>query len=360
MKIYKINFYHLKSGIVIVIIQADDGTEGIGQFIGNSFKSQINYYENNLRKILINKNINLKEIWDQMYWNGLGKNGWIQVIAAIDIALHDLIAKKKEKPLFKLFKSKNNNVKMYWSIGHGFEKTIKEMQKKIDIGLNKGFKAFKIRMDWHELRQNVDPQKDFKMLKAVRLMLPTDYYLGFDANGGYSVETAINQGKKFEDLGGISHFEEPISTNDLFGLKKVAKSLKIPISFGEYEKTASRFKEIIELANPDIIQPDILNIGGISQLIELCKLSKKYKKKIMPHSPNIGILSFASLHFYSLYGSNLPHEFSPELYNYRMSNHARLFNENILPKDGHIMLNNNFGIGLTINKKELKKQTINK
>ena len=63
-------------------------------------------------------------------------------------------------------------------------------------------------------------------------MLPKNFYLGFDANAGYSVKEAIRQGKKFEDLGGISHFEEPIATNDLFGLGEVVKSLKIPISTG--------------------------------------------------------------------------------------------------------------------------------
>ena len=66
---------------------------------------------------------------------------------------------------------------------------------KIEIGLKLGFKAFKIRMDWHELRQDVDPSKDYQMLKAVKSMLPKNFYLGFDANAGYSVKEAIRQGK---------------------------------------------------------------------------------------------------------------------------------------------------------------------
>ena len=80
-----------------------------------------------------------------------------------------------------------------------------------------GFKAFKIRMDWHELRTDINFEKDFKMTKAIRKMLPKNY-LGFDANGGYSVNKAIYQGKKLEDLG-RPHFEEPVSTNDIFALK---------------------------------------------------------------------------------------------------------------------------------------------
>ena len=46
------------------------------------------------------------------------------------------------------------------------------------------------------------------MFKLVRDFLPPEIYLGFDANNGYSVSTAIQQGRRFEALG-IDHFEEP-------------------------------------------------------------------------------------------------------------------------------------------------------
>ena len=49
-------------------------------------------------------------------------------------------------------------------------------------------------------------------------------------------------------FGGIGHFEEPIASNNLFGLREVVKSLKIPISFGEYEKLAVRFKEVLAIS----------------------------------------------------------------------------------------------------------------
>ena len=49
------------------------------------------------------------------------------------------------------------------------------------------------------------------MFEVVREFLPPEIYLGFDANNGYSVSTAIQQGRKFEALG-INHFEEPHST----------------------------------------------------------------------------------------------------------------------------------------------------
>ena len=359
IKILNIKFYHLKSGVTIISIIDKDGLEGIGQFINFSIKSQKNYFEELLKSRLINKKVNINNLSQELYWNAHGKNGWLQVISAIEIAAYDLISKSKKKSLsnFLSIKSKKVN-KMYWSIGHGFKKSIYQMQKNIELGLKLGFKAFKIRMDWHELRTDINLEKDFKMTKAIRKMLPKNYYLGFDANGGYSANKAIYQGKKLEDLGGISHFEEPVSTNDIFALKKVIKSLKIPVSFGEYEKTANRFIEIVKLSNLKIIQPDLLNIGGISEFLKLFMLTKNMRIKIMPHCPDVGIISFTSLHMSNFY-SNLPHEFSPEIYKYKLENHNRIFNENILPINGNIILNEyKHGIGLTLNKKELKKQLI--
>ena len=359
MKISDIKFYKLKSGVTIVSLTGENGIEGLGQFINFSFNSQINYFEENLKSKLINQKIEIKKFWDKFYWQSNGRNGWIQVISAIDIALNDLIAKSKKKNLasYLNFKLKKKN-QMYWSIGHGYKKKTNEMQNKIEDGMKLGFKAFKIRMDWHEWRTDVDPQKDYKMVKVIRKMLPSSYYLGFDANGGYSEKMAIYQGKKLEDLGGISHFEEPVATNNLFALKKVVDNLDIKVSFGEYEKTSSRFEEIIKLANPTILQPDLLNIGGIGEMVKIFKLAKKNKKLIMPHSPDIGILCFASLHLASNY-SNLPHEFSPEIYKFQMGKHNQIFNEDILPKNGYInLIEDRYGIGLTLNKKELKKQLV--
>ena len=53
-------------------------------------------------------------------------------------------------------------------------------------------------------------------------------------------------------------------------------------------------------------------------MIKLFKFLKKNKTKVMPHSPDIGVLSFASLQLADKYDKDLPHEFSPELYSYNI------------------------------------------
>jgi len=340
--------------MVLVKIMTDVGIEGIGQFIAFSKKSQIKYLHNTLKPLLVNKNpLDIDKLWNDMYWKGQGKNGWIQTIAAIDIALHDILGKFKGQPLWKIFGAKENRlINLYWSMGHGYKKTNKEMLQLIEKGWSLGFRAFKIRMDWHEYNQDVNPKKDLRMAKEVRRFLPESIPLAFDANAGYSVDTAILQGKNLLDLN-ISYFEEPIATNDLYGLKTVVENTTIPISFGEYEKTSWRFKEVIEISNVDIVQPDILNIGGLSELKKLYDLSNYYNKIILPHSPDVGLLSIASLHIFNLIDENFYHEYSDELCNYNQNIVQDYFMEPILPTKGRIKLNNKPGLGVTVNQELL-------
>ena len=87
-------------------------------------------------------------------------------------------------------------------------------------------------------------------------------YLGFDANNSYSVSTAIQLGHAFEEHGRIDHFEEPLPQYDLPGLRQVVDALDKAVSTEEQDRDRWRFRDIIMIANPDILQPDILNTGG--------------------------------------------------------------------------------------------------
>ena len=95
--------------------------------------------------------------------------------------------------------------------------------------------AFKIRMDWGPVQPDVDPAKDIEMARRCREALGPDVWIGFDANRGYSVGTAIRQGRKLEELG-FAHFEEPLPEQDLAGLREVCRALDIPVSTGEQLK----------------------------------------------------------------------------------------------------------------------------
>jgi len=169
------------------------------------------------------------------------------------------------------------------------------MVERVEQKLEEGFRAFKIRMDLGPTRRDKNLMKDFEMFKAVRSILDKGIPLSFDANNGYSVHGAIKQGRKFEELD-IFHFEEPVAQYDYDGLKKVVKALDVPISAGEHEYTKWQFLDLIQKAQVDIIQPDVVKCGGITEMRRINDLGIIFNKTILPHQTQPTIGNLANLH----------------------------------------------------------------
>ena len=181
--------------------------------------------------------------------------------------------------------------------------------------------------------------------------------IGFDANNGYSVPTAIQQGRKLEEVG-VAHFEEPLPQYDLRGLRQVVDALDCAVSTGEQETSAWRFRDLIDLSNPDILQPDILNVGGLSEIVRVYEMAVSDNKVIMPHSPSVGVNSVASLHAYSTVTNAVrPHEFSEE-FTGPTERVASLFVDPIIPENGVIKLPDRPGFGLEFDEAELERAII--
>lgn len=280
-----------------------------------------------------------------------------QIAGAIDIACWDITGKEAGLPLHALFGGAfRKEIKLYWSRGNGWKKAPEEMLEEVQEGFERGFRAFKIRMDWRDYRQDADPGKDFAMFRKCREWLPDDVPLSFDANNGYSVPTAIEQGRRFEELG-IAHFEEPLPQYDLRGLRQVVDALDCAVSSGEQEISSWRFRDLLDIGNPDILQPDILNVGGLSEMKSVYEMAVANNKIVMPHSPNVGANMVASLHAYCTMANAVrPHEFSEE-FTGPADAIAELFTEPIIPQGGTITLTDRPGLGLEFDQKALKAAT---
>lgn len=337
-------------GRFIVQVHTDEGLVGIAE--GTRSPGIFGaYLEELIKPALIGMDpCQPRQIWELL---SLGRGQYAtklpsHIVGSIDVALWDITAKSAGMPLYKLLGGASRiRIPLYWSRGNGWKKSPEEMLDEIQEGYDKGFRAFKVRMDWRSYRQDADPKKDIAMFEKCRKWLPDECALSFDANCGYSVPTAIEQGRKLEDLM-VSHFEEPLPQYDLPGLKQVVDALDCAVSSGEQEVSSWRFRDLMQLGNPDILQPDILNVGGLSEMIRVYELATVYNKILMPHSPNIGANSMASLHLYSTVANAVrPHEYSEE-FTGTVEQIALLFKEPVIPVDGFITLPDRPGLGLEL------------
>ena len=349
-----------QGGRLIVRVYTDEGITGIAEGSRGLgvFRA---YLDDMIKPLLIGENpLQPRQIWEKLAL-GTGQQATRippQIAGAIDICCWDIMGKAAGLPVYAMLGgARRTEIPLYWSRGNGWRKSPGEMLEEVQEGYEKGFRAFKVRMDWRDYRQDSNPRNDFEIFKAVKEWLPDDVPVGFDANNGYSVPTAIQQGRKLEEVG-VAHFEEPLPPYDLRGLRQVVDALDCAVSTGEQETSAWRFRDLIDLSNPDILQPDILNVGGLSEMVRVYEMAVSDNKVIMPHSPSVGVNSVASLHAYSTVTNAVrPHEFSEE-FTGPAERVASLFVDPIIPENGVIKLPDRPGFGLDFNEAELERAII--
>ena len=345
---------------LIVQVHTDEGLTGIAEGARHAGVFRM-YVEELVKPLIVGMDpVQPRQIWETLSL-GTGETATRyppQVAGAIDIACWDITGKAAGLPVHALLGgARRTKIPLYWSRGSGWRKTPEQMLEEVQEGYEKGFRAFKVRMDWRDYRQDGNPARDLAIFQKCREWLPDDVPLGFDANCGYSVSTAIEQGRRFEELG-IAHFEEPLPQYDLPGLRQVVDALDCAVSTGEQETSAWRFRDLIDLGNPDILQPDILNVGGLSEMKRVFEMAVVHNKVVMPHSPNIGANALASLHAYSTVTNAVrPHEYSEE-FTGPVDKVAEIFVEPVVPEEGVIRIPDRPGLGLELDQKALSRAAV--
>jgi D-arabinonate dehydratase/D-galactarolactone cycloisomerase len=351
MKITHVRFDRLRPRGTLLRVFTDEDITGLAEAPG--FPGLKGLIEEGLKPIVVGKDPRrVVRLWDEMFY-GTTRTGpkglQTTAIGAIDIACWDIAAKAAGLPLCDLLGgSARATIPLYLSLGLGWQDEPEAMLERVQKGFAEGFRAFKIRMNWNANRQDANPAKDLKMFELCREFLPPDVPLSFDANNGYSVSTAIRQGRAFQELG-IAHFEEPLPQYDYQGLRQVVDALDVPISSGEQEHTRWQFRDLLQLGNPDILQPDIVMAGGITESRRIYDLATTFDKPTMPHCPSAGLSNAASLHLYSTYVNAVrPHEY--QLWDPAVLD---LYQEPLRPKDGTITLPDRPGLGLALDERAL-------
>ncbi|NQW18865.1 MAG: mandelate racemase/muconate lactonizing enzyme family protein [Chloroflexi bacterium] len=354
MKITDVKAYPLKTRTALVRIFTDEGIEGVGECSPMNIEIMAHFVETALKPLLLGKDpLDIEQLWNEMYIRTykLGVQGTQpSCIAGVDIALWDIKGKVTGMPIYKLMGgAARTTFTMYKSIGGGMHMTPDEMLDQVKTAHDQGFKAVKIRMDYGPFNQDVDLDKDFEMFRVCREFLPDETPLSFDANNGYSVNGAIKQGRRFEELG-IYHFEEPVAQYNYEGIRQVADALDVPVSAGEHEYTRWQFRDLILQARPDILQPDIVKCAGITEMKRIATLAETFDMQLLPHQTQPSIGNAASLHVVStLPQSTRPHEYTgprPDL--------DDLFDDPWEFIDGQITIPDRPGLGLTLNEDALE------
>ena len=358
LKITAVETWTLSCDSLFVIVRTDEGLTGYGESSPMNVRALASLINESLKPLVIGKDpLNRERLWDKMFYSTykLGVMGaQPEAIAAIDIALWDILGKVTGRSLSELFGGRRRDrVRVYASIGGGSDATPAEMAQRTAQAVEAGITMVKIRMDWGARRTDANPAHDWAVLSEVRKAIGDKIELGFDANNGFSVPTAIRLGRRFQDELGLIHYEEPVVQYDYPGIAQVVAALDVPVAAGEHEYTRWQFRDLITQANVDIVQPDLVKCAGISEGLRIAALASTYNRILIPHQTQPAIGTAANLHFTACFARD------DRAQEYDINSKREILNRVIQPrleqKDGYLPVPDGPGLGLEINEAELRK-----
>lgn len=214
----------------------------------------------------------------------------------LDTALWDLRGKVENKPVVELLGGTPGPLRIYGSSMRRDITPQDEADRLVRLRDEKGIDAFKWRVGL-EVGRDVDkwPGRTEEIVPVVSKALGDGVAKLVDGNSGYTPARAIEVGRLLED-NDICHFEEPCPYWEFDWTKQVTDALSIDVTGGEQDCEISAWRTIIEKRSVDIIQPDVLYLGGVHRTMLVAGMAAKAGLPCLPHSANLGFATLCSMH----------------------------------------------------------------
>jgi L-alanine-DL-glutamate epimerase-like enolase superfamily enzyme len=187
-------------------------------------------------------------------------------ISAVDVALWDLKARLLDLPLARLLGAARPSVPVYASGGFT-SSSLAELTRELADYAAAGHRRVKIKV-------GREPGHDVERVRAARAAIGADIELMVDANGAYGRKQALALAERFAEHG-VVYFEEPVSADDLEGLRLLRDRAPagMAIAAGEYGYDGWYFERMLDAGAVDILQADAtraLGVTGFLQANALC------------------------------------------------------------------------------------------
>ncbi|WP_433760058.1 L-talarate/galactarate dehydratase [Nocardia sp. CA-135398] len=319
--------------VLFAEISTEAGLEGIG--IGYSKRAggpgQFAHAREIAPVLLGEDPSDIAKIWDKLMWAGasVGRSGLsVQAIAAFDVALWDLKAKRAGLPLAKLLGAHRDSVRCYNTSGGFLHAPVEEVLDRATASLEHGIGGIKIKVG------HPDHAVDLARLTAVREKLGDRVPLMVDANQQWDRPTARRMCRAFEPFE-LVWIEEPLDAYDFDGHAQLSATFDTAIATGEMLTSVAEHSQLIAARGADIVQPDAPRVGGITQFLKVMALADSQNLQLAPH-----FAMEIHIHLAAAY----PREPWVEHFEW----FDPLFNERLEIADGRMHLSSRPGLGVTI------------
>jgi L-alanine-DL-glutamate epimerase-like enolase superfamily enzyme len=251
---------------VWVRIAADDGFEGWGEAAANAYYGET---ADTVAAVMPRYAAALADVTDASglerletaVHGAVGRNPAAR--AAVSAALHDLVGKRLNVPVWKLWGLEPRAAVSSYTIGIDDPARVRERVEEAS-----GYGVLKIK---------VGTPRDAEVLGVVRSHAP-DARIRVDANTGWTVKQALRLLPLLEELG-VELVEEPIPADDLEGLRLLRQASRIPIVADESCRTAD---DVVRLAGSvDGINIKLAKCGSLREAVRMVHVARAHRMRVM-------------------------------------------------------------------------------
>ncbi|MBP0456851.1 enolase C-terminal domain-like protein [Streptomyces montanisoli] len=277
----------------MVLVEVDGGgTTGIGYTYGDV--TVASFIESTLVPVLTGCDaLAPPAAWHSMFTaiRNAGRPGvGAMAVSAADTALWDLKARLLGLPVFQTLPAFHDRVPVYGSGGFT-NYPLDRLAEQLSGWAGQGIGRVK-------LKTSRDPGQDPARLDAVRKAVGDDCELFTDANGALSAKDAVYWAHRFAEQWGVTWFEEPVSSDDLEGLRSVREKAPggIEVAAGEYGFVLRDFAGLVTPRAVDCLQADVTRCGGITGLLHVSGLAAAHHIDLSAHcAPALSAHAFCAV-----------------------------------------------------------------
>ncbi|MFO1039670.1 MAG: enolase C-terminal domain-like protein [Geminicoccaceae bacterium] len=264
----------------LMVVEVDaGGRTGLGYTYNEAATAQL--VNGKLAKVAVGHDaMDVPQIWNalQREVRNIGRQGLAATaISAVDAALWDLKGRLLGMPLALLLGRARDAVPIYGSGGFTTYEDDRLREQLAGWVDQEGCR-------WIKMKIGSDPERDPHRVGVAREAIG-DLGLFVDSNGAYGPKRALAITERLAGDYGILWHEEPVSSDDLAGLRLIRDRgpATVDIAAGEYGYEVDYFRRMLAAGAVDVQQADASRCGGITGFLRAAALCEAHHVDLLGH-----------------------------------------------------------------------------
>ena len=288
---------------LVVKVETDEGIYGWGESGLSGRELAVVGAIKHYREFLIGRDpMRIGALWQEMYRSQYFEGGraLTGAISAIDIALHDIVGKALDVPVYQLLGGKQREVVPCFATTGGA--TVEGLIENTKLLLEKGWNVIRTGpahradtdgKDIFEPRESIGITAEW--LTALREAVGPEPVLGIDYHHRLSVAEAASFCQRMPS-GTLDFLEEPIRDETPEAYESLRTMVDVPFAIGEEFSSKWAFLPYLERGITNFARLDVCNVGGLTESMKVASLAESHYIDLMPHNPLGPICTAATVH----------------------------------------------------------------